>query len=223
MSNTNGKESAWIKYYGRIHKPPRFLTLEAVLQDFGAKHSVCFTLELDSRGQYNTDITRKGYLESEIEAIKNVDDFVAYFRGTRPEGRIIRDPGNPRILHVVDAALPTDNYIMDKRVSLIFKGSFRLLVDKLAKSSAQDLWMSERPTTRGVWPEEALQANINCTEVTYRDVLSDSIPLGNRDGILWTSEYRQYNNKPSISIRLVERSPQPASRPTTQIANPVMN
>jgi hypothetical protein len=164
------------------------MAYEEFLYSNGKQLDCQFTVEM-----WMSTVTRSSCFNGLLihdEKLATIEALLAKLKRDIPKAQIIRDPRNPRIIHLVEKSLLEDkNYVIEKSAALDFSGAIEDLPDALGKI-APGIGQS----TGGVGGELAsyvdgvTKVNVHIKREKIRDLLTDAVPLKTYGRILWVAK-----------------------------------
>jgi len=185
--------------------------LSQYLNQSGKQFNCYFTIEEAEThtGQIHNSYRQKNILGTRVVTL---DKLIRKLEIDLPDAAIVRDAGNPKIIHIINRETKqSPNYPLDRHLTLLYHGDLPGLANAIGKNMNGTVEPQGFFTTVDMAMDYITQVRINVREMPVRDILTTGIPLAGYSRVLWRAVPSDVREDGSISmyIQFYGMSPQP--------------
>ena len=222
-----GKTTTSVAYYGPVDKKAVFW--EKYAAAMAEKFDCYLTIEESDDFDAPPDMPARWsslaakYMLRGCKA-DTIEQFIDTLHRELEEVRILRDPENPKVIHLVDEPLlKIEGYFMDRKVDLDYSGPLGGVLDELEKKYPDFGLRTKANRVVGVTGttvklvdvagDRTTSVRVSVQTQSVRDLLTRSVPLKGYHRILWRSETAKTGGKYVSSVTYSGREPPLREKP----------
>jgi len=169
----------------QVTSPSSKMPLQRSLNQYGQSLSVYFTIEY----QGYPDGLKLPMIDRSVgptAPVTTSDELVALVRKWLPDADVFVDDSIKDVIHIREKVLEKDaSYVMDRRVSLQFKGTIGALLTNISTEQGGTFVRDTSQPTNSPPFDPSVPAQVDQKDTPLRNALSGAIPQGTNH-ILWT-------------------------------------
>jgi hypothetical protein len=172
-------------------------TLGSVISESATRLGLHFTVEQDERSA-----SKPQWLQMQVDppvGVVTLADLFAYIKREIPDADLVVDG---KTIHIVSHSLIKDNsYLLNDSDSVQFKGSPTDLLTFLGSRTNGQIVQATAFTDlliEGI--DGVTRLNIDAHHQTYRNILTDFVPMDGYSAIVWSAQVSVVTGKTSVSV-----------------------